>query len=133
MPKLTKRIVDQTEPAERDVWVWDEQLPGFGLRVKPSGVKSFLVQYRDERNRTRRVTLGRYGVLNQTMARDQARQLLANVARGENPAVERRRQKAEAELEQLPTRARALGALHGRAREGAQGCEEHQGRPAEAR
>ncbi len=89
MPKLTKTIVDTKEPQARDVWVWDTLMPGFGLRVKPSGIKAYLVQYRDQDRRTRRVTIGRHGVLTTEQARDQARQLLAAVARGENPAETR--------------------------------------------
>lgn len=96
--KLTKRVVEDAKPAgQKDVWLWDSQLPGFGLRVKPSGHKSYLVQYRDENRRTRRVTIARVGVLTAEQARTEAQQLLAAVARGENPA-ERKLERRE-----LPT------------------------------
>ncbi len=87
--KLTKRIVDDLV-AERELWVWDDELPGLALRVKPSGVKSYIVQYRNAQRRPRKITLGRHGVLTPEEARRMARQTLAAIARGEDPAEDRR-------------------------------------------
>ena len=68
--KLTKRTIDEivTDPA-RDLYVWDDELGGFGLRIKPSGVRSFILQYRNSRGASRRLTLGRFGVLTPDEAR----------------------------------------------------------------
>ena len=52
--KLTKRSVEAITPGLSDLVVWDEHVPGFGVRVKPSGVRSYLVQYRNLAGRSRR-------------------------------------------------------------------------------
>lgn len=85
MPKLTKRAVDAARPGAIERFVWDEGLPGFGLRIFPSGRKTFFVQYRSQ-GRTRRFVLGPYGVLTPAEARAMAIDALADVQRGGDPA-----------------------------------------------
>ena len=90
MAKIMKRTLDALKPEpDRDVFTWDAELRGFGVRVKPSGVKTFLIQYRNTEGRTRRLVLGQYGALTPELARDLARRKLAAVAEGEDPSAER--------------------------------------------
>lgn len=86
--KLTKRVVDAAPiPASGESLIFDDEIPGFGLRVFPSGRKSYLIQYRSG-GRTRRVSLGVHGVLTPEEARKRARELLADVSRGADPSGE---------------------------------------------
>jgi len=89
VPKLTKRFIDGIEPEEKERFFWDSEIEGFGLRVFPSGRKSYVVQYRNESGRTRRLTLGPHGRLTPAEARKLARLRLASVAHGEDPSAER--------------------------------------------
>jgi integrase len=89
MAKLTKRIVDAADSRSSDYFIWDEELPGFGLRVFKSGKRSYLVQYRTA-GRTRRYTIGLHGPWTPETARKRARSLLGQIAQGENPAEQRR-------------------------------------------
>ena len=78
MPKLTKRTIDATEIKSSDYVLWDDDLPGFGLRVFKSGKRSYVVQYRAA-GRSRRVTIGLHGVWTPEEARREAKVLLGQV------------------------------------------------------
>jgi hypothetical protein len=63
---ITKRMVDSAQPGGRQLLTWDSgdgAVKGFGLLVMPSGVKSYVYQYRigGRAGRTRRYTIGRHG------------------------------------------------------------------------
>lgn len=83
--KLNKRTVDQVGPEKSDYFLWDDELPGFGLRVFSSGKRSYLVQYR-AKGRTHRFTIGPHGVWAPEAARKEARILIGRIAQGDNPA-----------------------------------------------
>jgi len=88
MTKLSKRVVDAAEARDKDYFIWDDDLPGFGLRVFASGKRSYLIQYR-ALGRSRRYTIGPHGVWTPELARQEAKAQLGRIARGENPAEER--------------------------------------------
>ncbi|HEY2112451.1 MAG TPA: Arm DNA-binding domain-containing protein, partial [Dongiaceae bacterium] len=62
MVRLTKRIVEAVRAASADAVIWDGEIPGFGLRVKPSGRKSYIIQYRTKGRVSHRYTIGPHGV-----------------------------------------------------------------------
>jgi integrase len=89
LPKLTKRFVDALKPVKRDTLYRDDDLSGFALRAKPSGARTWVVQYRNSAGRTRKLALGRVGVLTPDEARQRARKALGRVAAGEDPSATR--------------------------------------------
>ena len=103
MPKLTKRIIDATEPQVTEFFLWDENIPGFGLRLMPSGRKSFVVQYRAGR-RPRRMSLGPSTVLTCDQARTRAITIIAAVKNGEDPAAVRAANRNAATVSDLAER-----------------------------
>jgi len=87
MPKLTQRFIEALRADGGDEIVFDETVPGFGVRVYRSGRKSYVIQYRSQK-RTRRYTIGNCNVLTTLQAREEARSLLAGVRKGKDPAQE---------------------------------------------
>jgi len=91
--KLTKRTVDAMRATDTRFIVWDTDLPGFGLRVEPTGRKTFVARYRAGGGRTgalRQATIGRYGPLTTDEARRKAKRLLGLAAGGGDPVGEKR-------------------------------------------
>lgn len=87
--KLTKSGIDKLQPPASNYTLhWDDALPGFGLRITASGVRSFIVQKRIN-GKEHRATLGRYGVLTPEQARREAQKFLGQVAQGNNPVAEK--------------------------------------------
>lgn len=87
MGKITKRVVDATRVCDRDYIVWDDELPGFGLRVFASGKRSYVIQYRAA-GRSRRYTIGLHGIWTPETARQEAKILFGRIAQGDDPAEE---------------------------------------------
>jgi len=88
--KLTLRNINLITPdSQKDIYEWDDDLAGFGVRVKPSGVISFMLQYRNTSGVSRRVTLGKMGVFTPEEARKLAKEKLLEVAKGKDPASEK--------------------------------------------
>lgn len=92
MSKLSNRFVEGLQPRPEKYFVWDDALPCFGIRVYPTGRRSYLIQYRVKR-RVRRLTLGSHGELGADEARRLARKKLGDVANGGDPADERRQER----------------------------------------
>lgn len=92
--KLTEDTIKAIQPEAGERVYWDDGLPGFGLRVQPSGKRSFIVMYRTpggRRGRVRKVTIGAYGTRwTYSEARKEAKRLLAQVEMRKDPAAERR-------------------------------------------
>ena len=88
--KIIKRTVDATKPADKRVFVWDIEVKGFGLQVLPSGIKSYVFQYRTPEGNTRRATIGKHGTLTADQARVKAREMQRRVFDGRDPLAEKR-------------------------------------------
>ena len=102
--QITKRSVDALRPARSEYFLWDEKLPGFGVRVQVTGAKSYVVKYRAGSGRgapTRRVTLGAVGKLTPDEARKLAKSTLGAVAHGADPAATKAADRRGASLKEL--------------------------------
>ena len=86
--KITKRTVDKLQADGRDQFYWDADLPGFGLRVRESGRKYYVAQFRAD-GRLRRMTLGRHGTVAPETARRRAMAVISDAKGGADPAAER--------------------------------------------
>jgi hypothetical protein len=101
--KLTNSLVEGLPPSDDDYVVWDADFPGFGIRVKPSGVKSYVAQYRNRKTgASRRATVGQHGpLLTFHKARERARVILAEALKGNDPVADDRASRAAPTIKKL--------------------------------
>jgi integrase len=93
--KLTAKAVAalMLPDGKSDAIYFDDDLPGFGFRLRQSGGKvnrTWIVQYRHA-GRSPRMKLGESSVLSAEQARGEAKRILARVALGEDPSAEKKR------------------------------------------
>ncbi|MDE3260744.1 MAG: integrase family protein [Acidobacteriota bacterium] len=103
---LTRRTIEALMPQARPWIAWDTDVTGFGVKVHPTGTKSFVLNYRSRsggrRARNRRVVIGDANWVAPDHARRRARELLDRVAVGEDPVATR------TAVRRLPTLAEAF-------------------------
>jgi integrase len=87
--RITKRTVDALKPSGKEFTVWDDNVTGFGVRVRPTGAMSYVVVYRAGSGRgapLRRYTVAAVGKIAPERARARAKVILGSVAHGHDPA-----------------------------------------------
>ncbi len=101
--KLTKRVIDalQADPGGRDVTYFDAEIRGFGVRVKPSGAKSYVLKYRNRFGQQRKFHIARVGDITPEQARDKATKLRGRIADGKDPVNDRNSERNAVTVAQL--------------------------------
>ena len=103
IPRISKRSVDAVKAGGTDTVYWDGELTGFGLRVRRSGRKSYVVQTRIA-GKLCWFTIGPHGPLNPDQARARALEILACAKKGIDPRDADARREAEPSLADLGRR-----------------------------
>jgi integrase len=102
MPKLTKNVIDHHNPADKDYYVWDIEIKGFGCRVWPSRKKTYMFVYRSPLNQKKIFfKIGVHGNITVDEARTEAKKLSGSVAAGHDPKEQKQEKIAEQKQEML--------------------------------
>jgi len=102
--RITKRTVDALQSNGRDFTAWDGTVSGFGVRVRRSGAKSYVVVYRAGAGRgapVRRYTIAAVGKITPADARARAKFILGAVANGHDPAHQRTSERGTSKVSEL--------------------------------
>jgi hypothetical protein len=105
--RITKRTVDALKANGSEFTVWDGAVPGFGVRVRSSGAKSYVVVYRAGSGRgapVRRYTIAAVGKITPERARARAKAVLGSVAHGHDPAGQKATERGMPSLAELADR-----------------------------
>ena len=105
--RITKRVVDSLKIKPSEYAVWDVKMPGFGVRVRPTGAISYVVVYRAGSGRGapyRRYTIGAIGKVTPEKARLRAKGILGAVAHGKDPAGDKTTERSTPSVAELADR-----------------------------
>jgi integrase len=105
--RITKRVVDSLKIKPSEYAMWDATMPGFGVRVRPTGAMSYIVVYRAGSGRGapyRRYTIGTIGKITPEKARLRAKGILGAVAHGRDPAGEKTSERGTPTVAELADR-----------------------------
>ena len=75
------------DPGQTDKIVFDDEIPGFGVRVRAGGRRTWIAQYRIGRTQSR-MTIGKTLALPEAKARKQAKEIFAKVELGDDPQAD---------------------------------------------
>src|SRR3981189_1039690 len=103
MVKITKRVFEGADARGKDYLIWDDELPGFGLRVFSSGKRNYVIQYRT-RGRSRRYTIGLHGAWAPETARREAKVHPGRAGWGGDPVEDRQLDHKAITIKELCTR-----------------------------
>jgi integrase len=101
LAKLTKRVVEGAPAKPAKYFLWCSELPGFGVRVFPSGKRVYYADYRNGAGSRKRMSIGYHGKLTTEEARKLAISTLGAVVKGEDPATERATRRKSITVSQL--------------------------------
>lgn len=118
MARLTQTLAERIELRDRKYITWDDATPGFGVRVSPAGGRSWVIQYRSDGGGrgapVKTMTLAPITALSCEMARKRAKELLARVRLGEDPAADLAKSREAATIAELAPKFLAPEAKVGR-------------------
>jgi integrase len=106
--RLSKRTIDGLLPRDRAYVCYDQQLKGFGIRVMPTGVKVWIVEYRagagGRQAPKKRVSLGKSSSVTAEQARHLAANMLAEIRLGGDPALLRKEKRTAGTVSEMIAR-----------------------------
>jgi len=96
--KLTVKNIgaQQLQPGKREQIIFDDEIPGFGLRLREGGFRGLIFQYKSGSTH-RRIAMGSVGAIDLAKAREDAKDYYARVRLGQDPAADMRDAKVKRE------------------------------------
>lgn len=96
--KITKKTIKNIIFEDKRYFIKDLEIKGFAIRVYPSGKSSYVITYKDktENKRNKIITISDTSHLSPDQAREEAKKILGDIAKGDNPIEKRRKEKRDA-------------------------------------